>query len=184
MTVVFLLLSIFLNIFFLFAFLWVADIVRAKNYFAFTFTNLIQVEEKTLVPVTIHFPNYAFNENIHNMYFFQEWYVSLIHFFMTDTKNKEHVSFESWEKICYVPCTINHAIQLIFLRTSLNEPSKNLKNHWLKPPKAFPSKTKLGSKYKWFKNLIFGILFLKIFFLAYKAFVFVQTFHWILLYFF
>ena len=122
-TMVFLLLSIFLNIFFLLAFLWVPDIVRAQNYFAFTFTNLIQVEEKALVPVTIRFPDYAFNENIHNMYCFQEWYVSLIHFFMTDTKNKEHVSFESWEKICYVAFAINHAGQLIFLRnsTSLHE---------------------------------------------------------------
>ena len=55
---------------------------------------------------------------------------------------------------------------------------KNLKKHWLKPPKAVTWKTKLGSKYKWFKNLIFGILFLKILFWAYKVFIFVQTFHW------
>ena len=53
------------------------------------------------------------------------------------------------------------------------------KNHRLKPPKAVPWETKLGPKCKWFKNLIFGILFLKILFRAYKVFIFVQTFHWI-----
>ena len=53
------------------------------------------------------------------------------------------------------------------------------KNHRLNPPKAVPWKAKLGPKYKWFKNLIFRILFLKILFRAYKVFIFVQTFHWI-----
>ena len=31
------------------------------------FTNLIQIDEKTHMPVTVHFPDHAFNENIHNM---------------------------------------------------------------------------------------------------------------------
>ena len=29
------------------------------------FTNLIQIDKKKHVPVTVHFPDYAFNENIH-----------------------------------------------------------------------------------------------------------------------
>ena len=64
----------------------------------FIFTNLIQIEEKTCVPVTVSFPNYAFNENRHNKYCFHKWDVFLIHLFMTNTKDKEHISFESWEK--------------------------------------------------------------------------------------
>ena len=34
------------------------------NFFLI-FTNLIQIEEKTHVPVAIRFLDYAFNENIH-----------------------------------------------------------------------------------------------------------------------
>ena len=49
------------------------------------------------VPVKVHFPDYVFNENIH-MYCFHKWDVFLIHLFMTDTKLKEHISFESSEK--------------------------------------------------------------------------------------
>ena len=45
----------------------------------FMFTNLIQIDEKTHVPVTVHFPDYAFYENIHNMYCFHEWDVFLMH---------------------------------------------------------------------------------------------------------
>ena len=41
-----------------------------------------------------------------------------------------------------------------------------------KRPKAVPQKWKFGPKYKWFKNLIFGILFLKIFFRTYKVFIY------------
>ena len=45
------------------------------------FTNLVQIGEKTRVPVTVCFPDYAFNEIIHNMYCFHEWNVFLIHLF-------------------------------------------------------------------------------------------------------
>ena len=45
------------------------------------FTNLIQIEEKTQVPVTVYFHNYVFNENIH-MYCFHEWEVFLIYIFL------------------------------------------------------------------------------------------------------
>ena len=48
-----------------------------------------------------------------------------------------------------------------------------------KRPKAVSKKCRFGPKYKWFKNLIFGILFLKILFWAYKVFIFVQTLQWI-----
>ena len=48
-----------------------------------------------------------------------------------------------------------------------------------KHPKTVHEKWKFGPKYKWSKNLIFGILFLKVLFRAYKAFIFVQTFQWI-----
>ena len=74
------------------------DIVHAQNWFFVLFSNLMQIDEKAHVPVTVRFPNYAFNENIH-MYCFYKWYVSWYSFlFMTDTKIKECVSFESWEK--------------------------------------------------------------------------------------
>ena len=49
-----------------------ADIVCAQNHFVFIVTDLIQVEEKTDIPVTIGFPDYAFyafNESIHNIVF-------------------------------------------------------------------------------------------------------------------
>ena len=62
-------------------FLWVADKVHAQNYFVFIFTNIIQTKEKMHVPVTICFPGYALNYNIHNLYCFHEWDVSLIHLF-------------------------------------------------------------------------------------------------------
>ena len=52
----------------------------------FIITNLIQIKEKTHVPVTVHFPDYVFNESIHNMYCFHEWDVFLIHLFMIDQK--------------------------------------------------------------------------------------------------
>ena len=55
------------------------------------------------------------------------WYT----LFMTDTKIKEHVSFESWEKketfdcaifgkVCHDACGINRAGQYICLRASLH----------------------------------------------------------------
>ena len=36
-----------------------------KIVLLFIFTNLIQIEEKRQEPVTFHFPDYVFNENIH-----------------------------------------------------------------------------------------------------------------------
>ena len=56
---------------------------------------------------------------------------------------------------------------------------KLIEKHWQKNPKAILTKTKFGPKYKWFKYLIIGILFLKILFRANKGFIFVQTFQWI-----
>ena len=53
----------------------------------FIFTNLIQIEEKTHVQVTVRFPNFAFNENIH-IYCFHEWDIFLIHLFNNRRKNK------------------------------------------------------------------------------------------------
>ena len=47
------------------------------------------------MPITVRFPDYAFNKNIENC--FHEWNVFLIRLFY-DTKIKEHVSFESREK--------------------------------------------------------------------------------------
>ena len=42
--------------------------MRALNCcFFFKFTNLIQTEKKTHVPVTVGFPDYAFNENMHDV---------------------------------------------------------------------------------------------------------------------
>ena len=87
---------IFLNKFFP-HFLWVADIVCNQNCFVFTFTNLIQIEEKTHVPVTIRFCNYVFNENIHSMYCFNEWDVSQIHLFY-ETQKLENMCLLSLEK--------------------------------------------------------------------------------------
>ena len=52
----------------------------------FIFTNLIQIEEKTRVQVTVRFADYAFNENI-NIYCFHEWNVFLIHLFNDLRKN-------------------------------------------------------------------------------------------------
>ena len=53
----------------------------------FIITNLIQIKEKTHVPVTVRFPDYVFNESIHNMYCFHEWDVFLIHHFYDRHKN-------------------------------------------------------------------------------------------------
>ena len=46
------------------------------------------------MPVTIRFLDYAFNENIHNM-FSQMGSFPDTPFIMTDTKIKEHIYFES-----------------------------------------------------------------------------------------
>ena len=59
----------------------------------FYITNLIQIEEKVHVPVTIHFLDYAIICIVFMNGMFP-WYT----FFMADTQIKEHVSFESWEK--------------------------------------------------------------------------------------
>ena len=58
-----------------------------KNFFLPIFANIIQMEEKIHVPVTVCFPDYAFNENIHSMYLFHEWDVFLIHLFCDRHKN-------------------------------------------------------------------------------------------------
>ena len=80
-----------------------ADIVCAQNYFVFIFTNLIQVEEKTDVPVTTGFPDYVFNENIHNMYCFHEWNVSLIHLFYVRHKKQRTYLFWVLTKFVMLP---------------------------------------------------------------------------------
>ena len=54
---------------------------RCSKLLFFIFTNLLQIKEKTHVPVTVHFPDYAFNENIH-MYCFHKWDVFLIYLFL------------------------------------------------------------------------------------------------------
>ena len=66
-------------IFFSLLFMSTTDIVRAQNYFVFYISNLIQIEEKTHVPVTVPFLDYAFNENIYNMRVFI-WHCLLIFF--------------------------------------------------------------------------------------------------------
>ena len=71
----------------------------AQNYFVFLFINLIQIKEKTHVPVAIHFSDYAFSENVHNMYCFHKWDVSLIHLFHDTQTIKKHVSLESLENL-------------------------------------------------------------------------------------
>ena len=47
----------------------------------------MQIEKKTHMPVTVRFPDYASNENIHNMYWFHECDVLLTHFFYDRHKN-------------------------------------------------------------------------------------------------
>ena len=76
-----------------------------SKLFFYMFTNLIQIEEKTQVPVTVYFHNYVFNENI-RMYCFHEWEVFLIYIFLWHTKTKEQVPFESWERKKTFVCTI------------------------------------------------------------------------------
>ena len=49
------------------------------------FKNLLQIEEK--MPVTVRFPSYAFNEDIHNMYQFHKWDVFLTQIFYDSHKN-------------------------------------------------------------------------------------------------
>ena len=92
------------------------------------------------VSVTVHFPDYAFNENIHNMYFFffDKWDVFLRHLFYERQKKlkstsllrldkKETFACTAFGKICYVACTIDRAGQinrdgqLICLHASLYE---------------------------------------------------------------
>ena len=142
LTVVFLLQSVFLNNFFSSLYIsgWYGTC--SKLLCLFIFTNVIQIEEKTHVPVIVRFPDYGFNENIHSVYWFYEWAVFLIHLFYDAHKNKELVSFESWEKkkldcaifgkICCVACAISRAGQLICLRNSLHERDVSLASQHLK----------------------------------------------------
>ena len=101
---------------------------------------LILVKEKMNVSVTVHFPDYAFNENIHNMYFFFFWQMECFPEtpFLWETKKlkstsllrldkKETFACTIFGKICYVACTIDRAGQinrdgqLICLHASLHE---------------------------------------------------------------
>ena len=70
------------------------DIVRVQYYFVFIFANLMQIEEKMHVLVTIPFPDDL-------MTLMKTYIICIVFmngmfpgytFFMTDTKNKEHVS--------------------------------------------------------------------------------------------
>ena len=63
------------------------------------------IEGKMTSPVTVYFPNYAFNENI-VMYCYHQWDVFLIYLFLRHTQIKEQVSFESWEQINFCLCHI------------------------------------------------------------------------------
>ena len=56
----------------------------------FIFTNLIQIKEKTCVQVTVCFPDYAFNENIHLLFSQMECFPNISFY--------KHISYESWEK--------------------------------------------------------------------------------------
>ena len=60
-----------------------------SKFLFFIFTNLIEIEEKTHMQVTVRFANYAFNENI-DIYCFHKWDVFLIHLFnnMQKLKNR------------------------------------------------------------------------------------------------
>ena len=80
------------------------------------------------VPMTFHFLDLAFNENIH-IYCFHQWDVFLIHLFY-DMQNfnmsllslKEKRNFGTiFSKTCYAACTINHPGQLICLLASLHK---------------------------------------------------------------
>ena len=103
-----------------------------SKLFFYMFTNLIQIEEKTQVPVTVYFHNYVFNENIH-MYCFHEWEVFLIYIFLWHTKTKEQVSFEKERKLLsaqflvkfVVTCAINHIGKLIPLHACLHERNRS-----------------------------------------------------------
>ena len=61
------------------------------------FTYLIQFEEKTHVPLTVRLPDNAFNE-IYVCIVFTIGMFSWYTIFIINTRIKEHVSFESWEK--------------------------------------------------------------------------------------
>ena len=63
----------------------------------FIFTNLIQIKEKTHVPVTVRFLDYAINENIH-MYCIHEWDVFLIYLLLWQTQKLSKKSLLSLEK--------------------------------------------------------------------------------------
>ena len=67
----------FLNNFFLLALHWIGYVLKIVVFY----NNLTQIEEKTHVPVTVHFPDSAFNENIH-MHCFHEWDIFLIYLFL------------------------------------------------------------------------------------------------------
>ena len=83
----------------------------------------MQIKEKMHVPVTICFPDYAFNEYAH-ISFFQKWFFFKILLLKTDhmdrhknlrisllwvLRKKETLARAIFGKICYVACMINCA---------------------------------------------------------------------------
>ena len=107
--------------------------MRAQNcFFFFKFTNLIQTEKKTHVPVTVGFPDYAFNENMHDVLLSRMGcFPDTLFLWQTQKlKNTSLLSLKKkkgtfacaiFGKICYVACVINRAGQLICLHASLHE---------------------------------------------------------------
>ena len=108
------------------------------------------------MPVTIHFPNYAFSEHIH-MSYFQKWNVFLIKPFSYGRHknlrvglpwvlaNKETFASTIFSEICYVACAINCTSKLICLHACLHE--CNCVCLIDKPVKALDSQSK-GPKFK------------------------------------
>ena len=100
-----------------------------SKLFFYMFTNLIQIEEKTQVPVTVYFHNYVFNENIH-MYCFHEWEVFLIYiflwhiFFLSLEKGRKLLSAQFLVKFV-VTCVNNHIGKLIPLHACLHERNRS-----------------------------------------------------------
>ena len=95
----------------------------------FIFINLIQIKEKTHMPVTVYFPGYAFNENIY-IYCFHKWDVFLIYLFLWHTQklsNKSLLRVLSKKEVvqfsvkCYALCVINSAGKLICLFACLQK---------------------------------------------------------------
>ena len=72
-----------------------------SKWFFFVY-NLILIEEKMHVPVSVRFPDNAFNENMH-MYCFHLWDVFLIYLLWQTQESIEQIFFDSWEKNKLLP---------------------------------------------------------------------------------